>query len=80
MGKTNTFEVKDEKITLSSYYNQLPPFEKRPLVNKICEICDVTMTTAYNWISGRNKPIKASYFHKISELTGIPAENLFPAD
>lgn len=80
MEKTNTLEVKDEKITLRGYFDSLLPFERRPFVNKLSEACDVSEATSYNWIMGRNKPIKGSYYRILSEITGIPAENLFPND
>ena len=77
MENPNILEVKDEKITLKSYFTSLPSFEKRPFVNKICDLCEVSEATAYNWISGRNKPVKASYYRILSEITGIEEKSLF---
>lgn len=80
MEKTNTLEVEEKIITLRSYYDSLPHYERRSLVHLLCQKLEVSEATAYNWIMGRNKPIKASYFRILSEITGIPAENLFPND
>ena len=77
MAKTSTLEVKDEKITLRSYFDSLAPSEKRPFIRKICELCEVSEITPYNWISGRNKPVKSSYYRILSEVTGIEERYLF---
>lgn len=77
MVKSSTFEVKDKKITLRSYFDSLPPSEKRPFIRKICELCEVSEITPYNWIAGRNKPVKASYYRILSEVTGIEEKSLF---
>lgn len=77
MINTSTFEVKDKKITLKSYFDSLAPSEKRPFIRKICDLCEVSEITPYNWISGRNKPVKSSYYRILSEITGIEEKSLF---
>ncbi len=80
ISKTNTFEGKIQGLTLSGYYENIPTFPKKDFIDKICERCEVNENTARNWIANRSKPQKASHYRILSELTGIPAENLFPAD
>lgn len=77
MAKSSTLAVKDKKITLQSYFNSLDPSKRRPFVLKICDLCEVSEITPYNWISGRNKPVKASYYRILSEITGIDEKSLF---
>lgn len=77
MEKTNTFDVKEKEMTLRSYFDSLPSFERRPFINKISNLCDVSEATSYNWVFGRNKPVKASNYRTLSEITGIPQECLF---
>ena len=82
MGNPNTLEGKVEKMTLSDYYQGIPTLitPKKEFIEKICKRCEVNENTARNWVFNRVRPQKASHYRILSEITGIPAENLFPND
>ncbi len=81
--KTNTLELDPAKLTLADYYQAIPDIRITPrfqFLEKIMEKCEVNESTARNWVAMRSRPQKESHYRILSELTGIPAENLFPAD
>lgn len=80
MEKPNTFEAQDGKMTLMDYYQSIPKYPKQDFIKEICKRCDVNENTVRNWLAGRNLPQKASYLRTLSEMTGIPEENLFERD
>ena len=77
--KTNTLDVGEGKITFKDYYDSLPSFitPKKEFIDEICRQCEVSENTVRNWIAGRVRPQKDSYYLILSELTGIDPENLF---
>lgn len=72
-------EGKSQKLTLKGYYDGLPKssFPKKDFVLKVVQECDVSFTTANNWVRGVTKPNKKQYIEKLSEITGIPQEQLW---
>ena len=44
----------------------------------ICKECGITIPTFYKWINGETKRIPKNSKEKISELTNISVEELFP--
>ncbi len=78
--KTKSNSGKDGQMTLEVYYDTIPAFPKKDFLEKICEACEININTARNWVAMRSRPQKPSHYRILSELTGIPAENLFPAD
>ena len=78
MGNPNTFDVKEKQMTFSDYFDAIPKFPKKDFVKRVMEDCEVSEATVYNWTTNRSKPQKASHYRILSEITGIPAENLFP--
>ena len=44
----------------------------------ICKECGITIPTFYKWINGETKRIPKNSKEKISELTRIAIEELFP--
>lgn len=72
-------ERKNNKINLTQYYESLPKstFPKKEFINKIMQSCDVSYTTARNWVKGNNKPLTEEQKNKVSSLCGIPVEQLW---
>ncbi len=67
-------------MTLADYYDGIPAFNtpKKEFIDEICKRCEVNENTARNWVANRVRPQKKSHYRILSELTGIPEENLFP--
>lgn len=65
--------------TLAEYYNALPQqtSPKSDFLRQVMCECGVSFTTAMNWAKGKVKPSSKKYIEKLSELTGIPKEQLF---
>lgn len=72
-------EVNIQKITFKRYYERLrkrdPQIELR---NKIIRECGISMATFYKWLNSDTSHIPKLAKEKISEITGIPVEDLFP--
>ena len=68
-----------QKMTLKGYYQNLPDatHPKTEFVNRIMVECGVSFTTARNWVVGITKPFKPEHVQKLSEMTGIPADELW---
>lgn len=67
-------------MTLNEHYNTLKSKEtiapKKKLVLRIAKECGVDMSNVYRWINGGVVPDKLKR-EKVSEIIGIPAEELF---
>ena len=64
---------------LKHYYDDL--ILENPQKNfreKVIEECGINYTTFYKWVNGYTKRIPKNSKEKISELTNIPVEELFP--
>jgi len=70
---------KSQNLTLEGYYNGLkrPPSPKLEFIRNIAETCGVNHLTVRNWIQGRNQPSNPEHKVYLSELTGIPVEQLW---
>lgn len=76
---SNTFNRKGQSMTLRSYYKSLPEptFPKRDFIQEIATKCNVTLTTANNWIKYGIRPSNPEHVRILSEITGISPENLW---
>jgi len=65
--------------TLKDYYNGLPSqtSPKKDFIDKVAEECEVSPQTVRLWIRGYFKPSRREFYRKLSELTGIPENELF---
>lgn len=79
INNSNSSSRKGQIMTLRSYYKNLPDARhpKSELINEIAMKCGVTLATARNWILYGIRPGKPEYIQIISEITSIPAENLW---
>lgn len=77
--KTNSLPEKGRIMTLRGYYKSLPEptFPKRDFIQEIAMKCNVTLTTANNWIKYGIKPNNPEHIKILSELTGISPEHLW---
>jgi hypothetical protein len=68
-----------KKITLKDYYQALgkPTYPKKEFIKNIATKCDVDHSTVRNWISGRGKPMFPEHKNYLSQITGIPVEQLW---
>lgn len=75
----NKNEEKNQKMTLLDYYENLPKssYPKKDFIQRIMSECDVSFTTARNWTKGHTRPIVDWQIEKLSEITGIPKEQLW---
>ena len=69
-------------MTLKEYYQKLktkerPPHPARQFILTIAAVTGRSHKTVQQWISGIQTPGKDSML-RISDLTGIPQEELFP--
>ena len=76
---TNTLPNEGKKITLRGYYKNLPEptFPKRDFIQEVASKCNVTLTTANNWIKYGIKPNNPDHVKILSEITGIDPEYLW---
>ena len=79
INNSNSSSRKGQIMTLRSYYKNLPDarYPKSELINKIAMRCGVTLATARNWILYGIRPGKPEHIQIISDITGIPADNLW---
>lgn len=66
-------------ITLKSYYENLPKstFPKKDFLARVMNECDVSFTTANNWVKGHTRPVKKNQILALSRITGIPSDKLW---
>lgn len=76
---SNSSAENGQIMTLRSYYKNLPnpTHPKKELVQKIASACGITETTARNWIMYGFRPDNPEHVKIISDITGIPTENLW---
>lgn len=67
-------------MNLKEYYENLPHSSapKQEFVRELASACNVTETAVRNWIKGRARPAEQDHVDYISQVTKIPAEELFP--
>lgn len=67
-------------MNLKEYYENLPHSSapKQEFVRELATACKVTETAVRNWIKGRARPAEQEHVDYISQVTKIPAEELFP--
>jgi hypothetical protein len=68
-----------KKMTLKDYYDSLD--ETSPRVkfrDAIVKSCGVTIDTFYKWLNGGTKDVPKLAKEKISEISGIQVNDLFP--
>lgn len=79
--KTNTSLSDKSKMTLRDYYNSLPTRDailpRKELVDEVAKRCDVPVSTARSWLAYGICPRRYKHLVALSELTGIPVDNLF---
>ncbi|MFU2357905.1 MAG: hypothetical protein ACM679_02915 [Bacteroidales bacterium] len=75
----NKNDPKSVDMTLKGYYENLPKatYPKKDFLVRVMNECDVSYTTACNWVKGHTKPVKQSQVLALSNITGIAVENLW---
>ena len=75
----NKKSEKTQKMPLLDYYENLPKssYPKKDFRQKVMNECDVSFTTARNWTKGNTRPMVDWQVDKLSEITGIPKEQLW---
>lgn len=68
-----------KKNSLSIFYESLPEasYPKTEFVTKVANACNVHIATARNWVLGNTKPVDSAHVKVLSEMTGIPAGELW---
>lgn len=72
--------LKLKDMTFKDYASSLSDVvlsERSLFVKKVAEACMVDVSTVYRWIQGKMVPDQLKQ-QKISEITGIQVDNLFP--
>jgi len=66
-------------MNLQQFYEQIPEptAPKSDWVRMVAEKLEVSEATVRSWIQGRNKPRHPSLLRGLSEITGIPENELF---
>lgn len=67
------------KMTLKGYYENLPKstYPKKDFIVKIMAKCNISYTTALNWVKGLTRPQDEDNLKILSEITGIPQDSLW---
>ena len=67
---------------LQKYYEQLPGMTcpKTDFLNDVVRRCNVSFVAVRNWVKGKNKPADSKWVKELSEMTGIPENELFDED
>lgn len=70
---------KNADMTLKGYYENLPKstYPKKNFLAQVMNECDVSFTTANNWVKGHTKPVKRSQILALSRITGISIDKLW---
>ena len=74
-------QAENQKMNLRGYYHSLaePSFPKKEFIQKVSVACNVDTYTVRNWIAGRVKPANPAHVVILSEISGIPVEELWNA-
>lgn len=78
--ETNTeISEKSQKMTLQGYYDSLPSstHPKTDFVNMIASQCGVSTATVRNWIAYGMRPSNPHHIELLSQITGIPQNELW---
>lgn len=78
---TKKKEEKPKKMTLQGYYESLSEatHPKTEFLNSVAQECNVSFTTARNWVTGRTKPMNPRHIEVLTRLTGIKGNLLWKA-
>ena len=79
VAKTSDSHQEGKKITLRGYYKALPEptYPKKDFIQAVATRCNVTLTTANNWVKYGIKPNNPEHVRVLSEMTGISPEELW---
>lgn len=77
--KTNNSGDSGGIITLKGYYKSLPEptYPKKVFVSEVARRCNVSEATVKNWIMYGFRPDNPEHVKILSEVSGIPEENLW---
>lgn len=77
--KTNILAENVPKMALKSYYDNLPDAScpKTEFLNEVQKKTGVSASTVRNWIRFGMKPTNPQHRKIVSEITGIPSEELW---
>jgi transcriptional regulator with XRE-family HTH domain len=66
-------------MNLKEYYKQIsePIAPKKQFIQEVAKKLEVSEATVRGWVNGRFKPSHPSFYRGLSELTGIPENELF---
>lgn len=75
----NKNDHKSANMTLKGYYENLPKasYPKKDFLAKVMNECDVSYTTACNWVKGHTKPVNQNQILALSRITGISSDKLW---
>lgn len=68
-----------KKKTLKFYYDSLPKqtSPKSDFIREVAERCKLSEQTVRFWIYDKFKPSREEFYEVLSEMTGIPKDDLF---
>lgn len=77
--KTSNLLHEGQTMTLKGYYKNLPEsvHPKTEFINEIIKRTGVSFNTARNWVIYGMKPNNPEHISVLSEITGIPRNNLW---
>lgn len=77
--KTSNLRNEGQIMTLKGYYKNLPEstHPKTEFINEITRRTGVSFTAARNWVVYGMKPNNPKHISVLSEITGIPPEDLW---
>lgn len=66
-------------MNLQEYYKNIPEKSapKSEFITKVAKQLEVSEATVRGWVNGRFKPSHPSFMRGLSEITGIPEDQLF---
>lgn len=66
-------------MKLKDFYKSIPePTAPKALfIREVAEKLEVSEATVRGWVNGRFKPSHPSFYRGLSEITGIPEDELF---
>lgn len=67
-------------MTLRDYYQGLPArtSPKTRFVEEVMDACGTKEVTVKNWVNGKSLPANPAHRQILSDITGIPEDELFP--